>query len=215
MLKLLVSVCVLLGAAMQVAPAQTDSKSSRQLYEQAAKAIASADSRAAISPLEQLIEQQPTSSLACIAAVHLAECYVEHQREGDAAALLENWSGRIAKASKTTKLDTNLDAHHLRVWLQAARRINDSATSIKSLETLTQALESRIASSHKNQIREALFDAHLEIARRLAASGKLEQAANQLRQLTESVTDASSEVQFLIAMIHQQLGDRMNAQKVL
>ena len=215
MFKLLICVCVVLSAAMQAAPSKPDSKSSLQLYAQAAKAIASADPRAAITPLEQLIEDQPTSPLACIAAVHLAECYVASERACDAAALLENWSRRIATASETTKLDANLDAHHLRVWLQASKKLSDDAASIKSLEALTQALESRGEPTEETLNREVLFGSRVELARRLTATGEFELAAKQLGRILDSVTDASSEVQLLAAMIQQQLGDHARAQKLL
>ena len=214
-LKLLVSVCVMLSAAMQAASTKSDSKSSRQLYEQAAKAIVSADSRAAITPLEQLIEDQPTSSLACIAAVHLAECYIACERESDAAALLEKWSGRIAIESKTTKLDANLDAHHLRVWLQAAKGIRDDSAAIDTLEKLTRTLESRIEPNEKTLLQEIIVDSNVEHARRLASSGKLELAAIQLNTVAEAVTDASSGVKLLVAVIHQQLANHSQARKVL
>lgn len=214
MSNLLVSVCLLLGAVLQAAPAKPDAKSSRQLYEQAAKAIASADLRAAIIPLEQLIEDQPNSSLACIAAVHLAECYVASNREQDAAKLFEKWSDRIAVASKSTKLDANLDAHHFRVWLQAAKRIGRDSDSIQSLEALAKRLESR-NDSDKKQFIELLVDSRVELARRLSASGELDLAAEQLNRLAESATEASSETRLLIAMLHQQLGNHAQAQKVL
>ena len=212
MLKLLISVCVSLSAFMQAAPAKPDAKSSRHLYEQAAKAIASADPKAAITPLEQLIDDQPTSSLACIAVVHLAECYVASDREKDAAALLEKWSSRIATASKTSKLDANLDAHHLRVWLQAAKRIKDDSDSIQSLESLTQALESR---NEPAPLRELLIDSRVELARRLTASGKLELAAKQLSCLTDPAKAASTETLLLVAMMHQQLGGHAQAKLLL
>jgi TolA-binding protein len=214
-IKLLISFCVSLGALMQAAPVKTDAKSSRQLYEQAAKAIASADPRAAVTPLEQLIEDQPTSSLACIAVVHLAECYVACDRAKDAAALLGKWSSRIATASKTTKLDTNLDAHHLRVWLQAAKRIGNDSDSIQSLEGLTQALESRNDPTDNSSIREMLVSSRVELAQRLTASGKLDLAAKQLGHLTVSAKDVSGETQLLVAMMHQQLGEHSQAKRVL
>ncbi|MDX1925729.1 MAG: tetratricopeptide repeat protein [Pirellulaceae bacterium] len=215
MIKLVISVCVSLCALMQAAPTQTDQKSSRQLYEQAAKAIASADPKTAISPLEQLIEDQPTSALATVAVVHLAECYVASDRPRDAAALLEKWSSRIVTASKTTKLDANLDAHHLRVWLQAAKRIVDDGDSIQSLAALTDSLASRNEPADKVQLQEMLIDARVEMARRSMAAGKLDFAAKQLSQLTESTAETSTETQLLVAMIHQQLGAHTQAKKAL
>ena len=212
---LLVSVCMLLSAVFQAAPLKPDSQSVRQLYAQAANAIASADPRAAITPLELLIEDQPASPLACIAAVHLAECYIASERERDAAELLEKWSSRIATTSQTIKLDSNLDAHHLRVWLQASKQISDHVASIESLEALTQALESRNQLSEKTLHRELLVDSRVELARRLTASGKLALAATQLGHIIESVTDGSAEVQLLAALIHQQLGDHTKARKIL
>lgn len=218
---------------MQAAPNKPESKSSRQLYAEAAKAIASAEPRAAIEPLEQLIEDQPTSSLACIAAVHLAECYVATDREQDAVALLEKWTSRIAAESKKTKLDADLDAHHLRVWLQAAKRIEDEATALISLEKLTQMLDSRTSLDNKAsepnarsndpetdiiktiKDREMLVDCLVELAKRSTAAGKLDDAAEQLSRLTELASDASSETQLLVAMLHQQLGNHDQAKKLL
>ncbi len=213
MLKLFVSVCVMLTAAFQVSPSKPDAQSSRQLYEQAAKAIASADPRAAITPLEQLIQEQPTSSLACIAVVHLAECYVSIERDQQAASLLEEWSARIAAASKSTKLDANLDAHHFRVWLQAAKRIKDDHKSIQSLETLVQTLETRPAIDAS--LIDLRTDSQVELARRLAAAGQLEMAAKQLAKLSETQTESSSESQLLIAIIYQQLGSHEEAKRIL
>lgn len=210
----------MLSAVMQAAPDKPVSKSSRQLYEKAAQAIASADPSAAITPLEQLIEDQPTSTLACIAAVHLAECFTAINRERDAAALLEKWSDRITTASKSTKLDANLDAHHLRVWLQAAKRISDDTASIEALKVLTQNIESREMPSEKaaneeTPLAKILVDSRVELAKRLATTGKLELATEQLAALTDAMSDTSDESKLLVAMIYQQLGVHSQTQKLL
>jgi len=219
-LKTLVNVCVLCCAAMQTAPDKPASKSSRQLYEQASKAIASTDSRAAIEPLEQLIEDQPTSSLACVAVVHLAECYVATERSADATTLLEKWSDRISQASTSSTLDTNIAAQHRRVWLQASKRIADDSAAIKSLETLLEKLLEKPASrepdSEDSQASDTLAEVRIEFARRLAANGKFESAAAQIAELTDEACAAMSpEVQLLHAMVFQQVGDHEKSRKAL
>ncbi len=223
MLKILVNVCVLCCAAMQTATDRPTSKSSRQLYEQAAQAIASTDSRAAIEPLEQLIDDQPTSSLACVAAVHLAECYVATERPVDAVTLLEKWSERITTASTSRALETDLAAQHHRVWLQASKRINDESSAIKSLEGLLGKLrekppshESESEPSHTENTLATLAEVRIELARRLAVSGKFESAATQIAELTDTDYAAlNPEVQLLHAMVFQQVGDHEKSRKAL
>ncbi len=226
MLTVLVSVCVLSCAALQTSPDQSTAKSSQQLYEQAAKAIASADPRAAIVPLEQLIEVQPKSSLACVAAVHLAECYIAVERAQDAAKLLEKWTERISQTSPTMALPNNLEAQHLRVWLQASKRITDDSSAIQSLEIFQSRLrQMNISSAAENEpiIPESntIHDAHneaqaaklqaearTELIRRLIASGNLETAATQISELIKLNSDpVSPDVQLLYAMVFQQVGD--------
>ncbi len=212
MLNLFVGVCALLSAVVQTAPTSPDSKSSRQLYEQAAKAIASADARAAIKPLEQLIDDQPSSSLACIAVVHLAECYIATNRANDAAALLEKWSERIVERSKAVKSDANFVAHHFRVWLQAAMRIEVDSEAIRSLEAVLPKLKSHDASDQNAAMLEVKSNTQVELARRLAAAGRFELAAEQIRELGESTSAGlNSEVQLLHAVVFQQIGDHAKA----
>jgi tetratricopeptide (TPR) repeat protein len=210
-IKLLISTCILLNASVQTAPTAT--QTSRQLYEQASQAIATADPRAAVLPLEQLLADQSTSSLATIAAVHLAECYIAVDRTADAIDLLEKWSDRIAESSKSTKLDTDLDAHHLRVWLQAARRVSDDRAAIESLENLARRLDSR---SDKTDLTETITGTSLELTRRLAACGRFQEAAVHLGRLSDlERSSASAEVQLLHAILFQQLGDHAQARKLL
>ena len=228
MLKALICICVLSCAAMQTAPEKTASQSSRQLYEQASKAIASTDPRAAIGPLEQLIQDQPTSPLACVAAVHLAECYVATERSNDAVTLLEKWSDRITKTIHPVALDSNLAAQHLRVWLQASKRIKDDTAAIHSLETLLETLLARqLEKTHSTEsadqaantndpLAETLAEVRIELARRLTASGKFESAAAQIAELTDEACAAvSPEVQLLHAMVFQQVGDHERSRKAL
>ena len=216
MLKTVLGVCVLLSAVIQAAPDKPDSKLTRQLYEQAAKAIASADVRAAIKPLEELIEAQPDSSLACVATVHLAECYVAVGRAGDAAALLSKWTSRIADAAKSKKSDADLEAHHFRVWLQAAKRIDDPTVAIESLENILRTSTSKPESELNAAGKEIVDGARVELSRRLAGLSKFESAAAQISELSDEASAAlGPDVQLLHAMIFQQVGDHDAARKGL
>jgi TolA-binding protein len=72
------------GDAQPVAP--------RDLYTQAAQAIADGELETAVGPLEALVHDHDDSPLANIAVFHLAECYLLLERPSEAVELLATWS---------------------------------------------------------------------------------------------------------------------------
>ncbi len=214
-LRTLVSICVGLNAFVQ-APLPTDkpvAKASRQLYEQAAQAIASADARSAIEPLEKLIGDS-SSPLANIAAVHLAECYISVDRTDDAIKLSKTWSPRIeAKFDKSTA-DSELYLHHLRVWMQAAKRLASDEAAIQELRGLVETIASGAAKDDA-QVTELLIAVRFELARRLVAAGQLSDAAKQLELVTATDNEAfNAEAYLLHAVVLQQMQEHASARRL-
>ncbi len=231
MLSSFMSICVFLNAFVQ-APLPTDrptekpvdkpvAKASRQLYEQAAKAIASADARSAIEPLEKLLDDS-SSPLATIAAVHLAECYIAVDRAGDAIKVLQTWSPHVAANVKQSDSDAQLYLHHHRVWMQAAKRTAPDDAAIRELTKLvetiaadTEASADSADSAELAAVNEILTTARYELARRLVANGRLGEAVTQLDLVTESdKVELNAEACLLHAVVLQQTQEPVRAREL-
>lgn len=111
------------------------------LYESASALIDARQSEQAIVPLTSLIQLHPHSALACVAALHLAECYLIAGRYLDAQDLLNRWQDRLSTTRQALTLVPDLTDRvqrlRVRILLEQVRAQEQAGQFRQALELLS------------------------------------------------------------------------------
>lgn len=201
--RLFVAICLMVCAALVQRGLADDVRS---LYRQAAEAIDSSDTRAAVESLEKLVAIPPEGPLLELAVIHLAECYLQLDRATDADTLLAKWSEVILKRSNSEKPEQAPNAEHfLRVWLHTTSQLQDHDRSIQSLKKMLEQLSTSQWATNR-------IDIEIELVRQylLARQPKIaKQLVDQL--LLRESNSRRAELLYLSALCCQQVGDKVAA----
>ncbi len=164
-----------------------DTRSSQDLYRKASVAIAAHDIPAAIPLLEEIVQQHGTSSVASIAAFHLAECYALSQRCEEALDLLIVWNELASGLPVNERLAPELPAQYQRLYKQAAAALPSESTSILKFEQLLSANDRQLPLAFK-------VPTACELARRYERDRDYAAAQHWLEQAVEYCLDSDQEL---------------------
>ena len=112
------AIALLSAVQMEVATAAP----ARDLYGAAAKHLASHETARAIEALQTLTNNYPDSPIAAVAAVHLAECLVSHDRPAEAYDLLRAWESRIKGSKAAKRIEPELNVLFSNILIRSARQ---------------------------------------------------------------------------------------------
>jgi outer membrane protein assembly factor BamD (BamD/ComL family) len=182
--------------------ATADEPTDRELYTRAATALLAKNVDQASAELSQLIELHPTSDLAPLAAIRLAECHLASSKWTEAIAILDHWLPELTKSTQARTLEpaAPVKAQALlgRAYLmsgqynQLAALHESQKASYPDRSKLSEAEAKALAQLDTllTQARQKQEEAQAVLLRAAAAAVKDKQFAiadKQLEQVTESL----------------------------